>query len=188
MKRLRFLLSFFLLMASRVAWSQDLQTAIVVWYDTEDRSYENYSIFTSSNPRFTVSEGYANLEADGEYEYNGNTYVFGFAVPLSESTPYRLSFEKRSYQGFTPEDYEDETAVQHVNTDALRPQFRIQADQLMVAALKPGTQVSLYAPDGKLISTAKVDSNGRAQAELPKVKGTVIVKATDGITFKVMVK
>lgn len=188
MKRLRFIFAALLLAMSSVAWSQDLQTAVVVWYDVEGRTYEDYSIFTSSNPRFTVSKGYANLEGDGEYEYNGYTLTYSFSIPLSESGPYRLSFEKRNYQGYTPEGYNGETAIQQMKSETVRPQFSIQADQLMVAALKPDAAVSLYASDGKLLTTVKADKNGRAQAELPKVKGTVIVKSTDGITFKVMVK
>lgn len=169
-----------LLVLSSMTRAQDLQNAVVVWYGSQ----EQYCIFTESAPVFTVVNGSAVLSADGDFEYKGYTVSFEYTVPLSESTPYRVTFEKRAYQGFTP----DEVGVRDIKAESLRPQFSIQGGSLRVNALKPGSQVSLFTLDGKKLATAKADQSGRVQAQLPKTQGTVVVRATDGINFKILVK
>lgn len=55
---------------------------------------------------------------------------------------------------------------------------------LTVANLSAGAAVSVYMPDGRLLSSATADAHGRATLTLPETAGGVYVVKTPTVTFK----
>lgn len=55
---------------------------------------------------------------------------------------------------------------------------------LTVANLSAGAAVSVYMPDGRLLSSATADAHGRATLTLPETAGGVYVVKTPTVAFK----
>lgn len=176
-----------MLLACTLLRAADKQLAVVVWYDDE----ELFSFYVSDNPQISVEEGYAVIQSEGEYPVYqvDKTYYYPciFMVPLSETKPYRISFEERSYRGdyyYSTEDYVD--AVEKP-TQNVKPHFAVHGRTLSVAGLEAGLPVSVCSADGKELVSTRAGQAGSASLLLPQHKGTAVVKA-GSLTFKILLR
>lgn len=175
----------FCMSAVMPAVADDFQSALVVWQGDQ----ELYSFYVANNPTLKVSNGYAVVQSEGKWEeesyFQVSQHEFYFSIPMSESSNYKISLEKRDYMGMFG--HSVPTSVEEKLTVTARPAFSIQGGVLHVAGLKGGEQVAVYTLDGKTAVQVKADSDGRASASLRQLSGTVIVKAGN-VSFKVLIK
>jgi len=175
----------FCMSAVMPAVADDFQSALVVWQGDQ----ELYSFYVANNPTLKVSNGYAVVQSEGKWEdeflFEVRQHECYFSIPMSESSNYKISLEKRDYMGMFG--HRVPTSVEEKLTVTARPAFSIQGGVLHVAGLKGGEQVTVYTIDGKTAVQVKADSDGRASASLRQMSGTVIVKAGN-VSFKVLIK
>lgn len=175
----------FCMSAVMPAVADDFQSALVVWQGNQ----ELYSFYVANNPTLKINNGYAVVQSDGEWEEENMFEVYAhecyFTIPMSESSNYKISLEKRDYMGVFG--HKVPTSVEEKLTVTARPAFSIQGGVLHVAGLKSGEKVAVYTLDGKTAVQVKADSDGRASASLRQLSGTVIVKAGN-VSFKVLIK
>lgn len=172
----------FCMSAVMPAVADDFQSALVVWQGDQ----ELYSFYVANNPTLKVSNGYAVVQSEGKWEdFQVSQHECYFSIPMSESSNYKISLEKRDYMGVFG--HRVPTSIEEKLTVTARPAFSIQGGVLHVAGLKSGEQVTVYTLDGKTAVQVKADSDGRASASLRQMSGTVIVKAGN-VSFKVLIK
>ena len=177
--------AFLLLWASAVARAES-KPAIVVWYEES----ELFSFFVSDNPEMRIEGGYAIIESDGEWSYDWYftqiTQKCSFSIPLSETKPYRLTFEQRDYTGdYYYCDPEMVDGMNHVKPAA--PQFSMKDGILRVDGLDGGDVVSVSTTDGKLLGTTLANEAGFASMQLPRYTGIAVVRA-GSINFKITIQ
>lgn len=176
-----------MLLACSLLRAADRQLAVVVWYEEK----EVYSFFVSDNPQITVENGYANIKSDGEWTYyaEDGDYIQQcfFSIPMSESTPYHISFEQRSYTGYTYENSEEYITDVETPQQAAKPQFSMKDGVLHAAGLEAEVPVSICTVDGKVLGSTKADKAGNARLQMPQHNGAAVVKA-GSITAKILLR
>ena len=158
--------------------SDEPRHALVIWYENE----EIYRFLLDNEPTLTVEDGNAVIQSDDTYydeEYQQDIRLY-YSVPISESSKYRLTFEKRSSQGYVHDGIQD---VQGVH-----PQFSLKGNQLQVMGQKSGEKLNVYTTDGKLVGSARTAEDGTARVAVPVGKHDALVIKSGKANFKILSK
>lgn len=184
--RKRVLAFFACLMAVFIsALAEGEHSALVVWNGEK----ELYSFYVSDNPVLKISNGNALVQSDGEWEqklyFDTVKNRCYYEIPMSETSNYKITIEKRSYTG--PWGSNAETGIGQVSSESVRPAFSLKDGLLRVGGLKEGESLIVSTTDGKLLGSVEVSKKGYASLSLQNARGTIVVKAGE-ITFKILVK
>lgn len=172
--------------------AQEKKPCVVVWYQSGEAKYEQYSFMMENHPKIQLLESGAVIKSEGSYEYSYNEYEsytieYDFSISWDDAEKYSLTVEERAYAGYYQDFNDESTRVQEVNAKLAKPSFRVTGDRLVVNGIEAESPMEIFDTTGKSLGKALAGANGSASLQLPHVTGTVIVK-TNGVTFKILAR